>query len=75
MKAFQAMLACPSGSIRVMRPDRQVRHTSVLLLLLPLTLVLFIAVVVVRGVVDLRYIVAVPLASSVELEGCRSGRG
>ena len=25
MKAFQAMLACPAGSIRVMRPDRQVR--------------------------------------------------
>eukprot|EP00752_Nemacystus_decipiens_P004847 g4410.t2 len=24
MKAFQAMLACPAGSIRVMRPDRQV---------------------------------------------------
>ncbi|CAN0149945.1 unnamed protein product, partial [Ectocarpus fasciculatus] len=24
MKAFQAMLACPAGSIRVMRPDRRV---------------------------------------------------
>lgn len=28
MKAFQAMLACPAGSIRVMRPDMLVRKFS-----------------------------------------------
>lgn len=28
MKAFQAMLACPAGSIRVMRPDRRVSKST-----------------------------------------------